>query len=62
MSLKKEPEYKLILSSYERRQLSYALTEARNARVRERKPTEPLDELLIKVQDAPLNRGLGYAR
>lgn len=59
----KEPEYKLILSSYEHRQLCRALMEARNARVRESKPTEPLNDLLVKVQDAPLNhRGLGYAR
>lgn len=57
----KEPEYRITFSSYEHRQLFKGLMEARNARIREGKPTEPLDELIIKVQDAPM-RGRGYAR
>lgn len=57
----KEPEYRITFSSYEHRQLFKGLMEARNARIREGKPTEPLDELIIKVQEAPM-RGRGYAR
>lgn len=57
----REPEYRITFTSYEHRQLFNGLMEARNARIREGKPTEPLDELLIKVQQAPM-RGRGYAR
>lgn len=59
--MRKEPEYRMSFTSYEHRQLCRGLMEARNARIREGKPTEPLDELLIKVQEAPM-RGRDYAR
>lgn len=49
-------------TSYEHRQLCRGLMEARNARIRDGKPTEPLDELLVKVQEAPFKRGREYAR
>lgn len=58
----KELKYTVTLTGYEHRQLLRGLMEARNARIREGKPAEPLDELLIKVQAAPAKQGRIYAR
>lgn len=58
----KEYKYTLTLDSYERRQLLLALNDARNLRIREGNATEPVDELLIKAQEAPPKRRRDFAR
>lgn len=46
----------ITLSDFEHRLLTEALNDFRNKLIRTQKPTEDINELLLKVLDAPLAR------
>ncbi len=45
------------LNDYEQRLLVQGLTDFRNDAIRDGKPTEDVDDLILKVIDAPMRRG-----
>lgn len=52
----KEERYHLELDRYDKNIVLNALNTLRNQQVREERPTDPVDELIIKVSEAPLRR------
>ena len=52
----KEERYYLALDKYDKNIVLNALNTLRNQQVREERPTAPVDELIIKVSDAPLQK------
>lgn len=52
----KEERYHLELDRYDKNIVLNALSTLRNQQVREERPTDPVDELIIKVSEAPLRR------
>lgn len=51
-----EKKRRIILTDFEHRLLVKAMVEFRNQLLEERKPTEDINELLLKVIDAPKTR------
>ena len=49
----KEERYHIALDRYDKNIVLNALTTLRNQQVREERPTDPVDELIIKVSEAP---------
>lgn len=45
------------LNDYEQRLMVRGLTDFRNDAIRDGKPTEDVDDLILKVIDAPMRRG-----
>jgi len=54
----KEKKYRIRLDAYERGILINSLMEMRNGLVREGKGAEPVNELLLKIINAPKGMGL----
>jgi len=52
----KEERYHLALDKYDKNIVLNALNTLRNQQVREERPTDPVDELIIKVSDAPTQK------
>ena len=52
----KEERYYLALDKYDKNIVLNALNTLRNQQVREERPTDPVDELIIKASDAPLQK------
>lgn len=48
----KEPRYHLALDRYDQKIVLNALNNLRNTQLREERPTDPVDELIIKVSKA----------
>lgn len=52
----KEERYHLALDKYDKNIVLNALNTLRNQQVKEERPTDPVDELIIKVSDAPTKK------
>lgn len=52
----KEERYFLALDKYDKNIILNALNMLRNQQVREERPTDPVNELILKVSDAPIQK------
>ena len=52
----KEERYNLVLDRYEKNIMFHALNALRSAQIREERPTDPVDDLIIKVSKAPTRK------
>ena len=52
----KEERYFLILDQYDRNIILNALSQLRNQQLVEERPTDPVDDLILKVSKAPTKR------
>lgn len=52
----KEERYHLALDKYDQKIVINALNTLRNNQVREERPTDPVDDLIIKVSNAPAKK------
>lgn len=52
----KEERYHIELDKYDKNIVLNALNTLRNQQVREERPTDPVDDLIIKVSDAPTRK------
>ncbi|MDO4175365.1 MAG: hypothetical protein Q4D42_11435 [Eubacteriales bacterium] len=52
----KEERYFIILDPYDRNILLHALNQLRNQQIAQERPTDPVDELILKVSRAPIKR------
>jgi hypothetical protein len=50
----REPKYHLTLDRYEHGVIINALNGLRNKQIKEHRPTDVIDELIIKTADAPI--------
>ena len=52
----KEERYNLVLDRYEKNIMFHALNALRSAQIKEERPTDPVDDLIIKVSKAPTRK------
>ena len=52
----KEERYHIALDRYDKNIVLNALNNLRNQQVREERPTDPVDELIIRVSKAPIRK------
>lgn len=52
----KEERYFIALDPYDRNILLHALNQLRNQQIAQERPTDPVDELILKVSRAPMKR------
>lgn len=52
----KEERYFIALDPYDRNILLHALNQLRNQQIAQERPTDPVDELILKVSRAPTKR------
>ncbi len=52
----KEERYHLALDKYDKNIMLNALNTLRSEQVREERPTDPVDDLIIRVSQAPLKK------
>lgn len=52
----KEERYFLILDQYDRNIILNALSQLRNQQLAEERPTDPVDDLILKVSKVPTKR------
>lgn len=52
----KEERYNLVLDRYEKNIMFHALNALRSAQIKEERPTDPVEDLIIKVSKAPLKK------
>lgn len=58
----KEERYHIELDKYDKNIVLNALNTLRNKQVREERPTDPVDDLIIKVSDAPTRKARIFPR
>ena len=52
----KEERYHIALDKYDKKIVINALNSLRNRQIQEERPTEPVDELIDKVANAPIRK------
>lgn len=52
----KEERYVIALDPYDRNILLHALNQLRNQQIAQERPTDPVDDLILKVSRAPVKR------
>lgn len=57
MQIMKEEKYYLEMDRYDKSILINALNELRSKQLSEERPADPINELILKVSEAPLRKG-----